>query len=72
LPPPHELGGKRHGAGRTGDRHPAILEWLAHGFQNTALKLRQFVQKENAVMAREISPGVGLMLPPSRPASEAV
>ena len=42
--------GKRHRARRARNGDAAFFERLAHGFQHAALELRQFVEKQNAVM----------------------
>ena len=46
----HELRGKGHRPGSARNGHPPFFQRLAHGFQNAALELRQFVQKQNAVV----------------------
>src|SRR5262249_53736248 len=46
----HELAWERHGPCSTGDSDAAFFEGLAHGLENAALELGQFVQEQNAVM----------------------
>ncbi len=65
----HEARRKIHGKRGAGDRDAAVFERLAHDFQHVALKFRQLVEKQNAVVPSETSPGRGIAPPPIRPAS---
>src|SRR5712692_1679710 len=47
----HEAGGKGYGDRSARYRHGTILQRPAHYLQYIALKLRQFIQKEHAVVA---------------------
>jgi len=44
--------GKVTGNRNARDRHHGVLKRLAHQFQDVALKLRQFVQEQHAVMSQ--------------------
>src|SRR2546425_4129070 len=46
----HEARGKRHADGRAGDGHVTVFERLAQHFEHVALKFRQFVEKEHAIV----------------------
>ena len=46
----HEAAGKQRAASRPRDRHAAFLERLPHQVEHAALKLRQLVEKEHAVV----------------------
>ena len=47
----HESRGKSYRYGCAGNGHRAVFEGLAHDFQNIALKFREFIEKENAIVA---------------------
>src|SRR5262249_6242779 len=46
----HELARERNTAGSTRNRDPSVLQRLAHYFQGRAMKFRQFIEKQHAVM----------------------
>ena len=46
----HELRRKSHRPGRARNRHIPFLQRLPHRFQNAAFELRQFIEKQHAVV----------------------
>lgn len=53
----------------TGDGHLIKLQRLAHYLEYATLEFGQFVQTENTVCDKEISPGWGYAQPPTRETS---
>jgi hypothetical protein len=48
----HEPRGECDGDGGASDSHRAVFEWPAHNFKHVALKFRQFVEEQDAVVAQ--------------------
>gem|GEM_PF-3545747 len=46
----HKSGKVGERGGGPGDRYSFLFQWLTHHLQDTLLKFRQFIEKENAVM----------------------
>src|SRR5690606_8241456 len=46
----HEIRGERGAGESAGDRHRAVFEGLAHDFERAAIELRQFIEKQHAVV----------------------
>jgi hypothetical protein len=65
----HESRGKGHGDGCAGDCYGPVFERLAHDFEHVALKFRQLIEKENAIVTKRNLPGRGTAPPPIKPAS---
>ncbi len=63
----HEFGREGHGAGRAGDGDAAFLEGLAHGFENAAFELGEFIEKEDTMMGQRDFAGRGIGIPTQQP-----
>src|SRR2546427_9652092 len=48
----HELGGKSHPPRRSRNGDLPVFDWLAHHFEGRSFKLRQFIEKEDAVVRK--------------------
>jgi len=56
---------------RPGQGDASALQRLAQGLEDLALEFRKLVEEQDAAMAREISPGLGIDPPPTSATAEA-